>query len=237
LSLQVPNLKIVAADSAAAILDEKFMPLCHVASAAVLVEPPYREANIRLAEPIFKEVDNNYDIIVHEAELCQALLETTKADVVHLDSTLGSISVEELSPVELATLKVGIKARTNLLKILPKLRRIAGEVRRKHNIDVLAIGKESMAVRIAELTAGSEAFIFACNKVVKEKEALLLGLPTRCQHRTAEGKVYLHSLMEAEHDIRGYATDTENVLSKVKITEMQNPTVRGFRTLRITPKT
>ena len=229
-------MKIIAADSAAAILDEKFIPILHVASAAVLVEPPYREANIRLAEPIFRAVDNNYDVIVHEAELCQSLLETTKADIVHLDSTLGAVSVEELSPVELANLRVGVKARSNLLKILPKLRRIAGEIRRKQNIDVLAIGKESMAVRIAELTAGSEALIFACAKVVEEQEPLLLGLPTRCQHCFADGKVYLHSLMEAEHDVRGYAQDTENVLSKVEVTEMQNPVARGFRTLRIAPK-
>jgi hypothetical protein len=229
-------LRIISADSAAAILDEKFVPLCHVASAAVLVEPPYREAHIRLAEPIFKEVDNGYDIIVHEAELCQLLLETTKADVVHLDTTLGGISVEELSPVELANLRLSVKARANLLKILPKLRRIAGEIRRKHDIDVLAIGKESMAVRIAELTAGSEAIVFACAKVAEEQESLLLGLPTRCQHCVADGKVYLNSLMEAEGDIRGYANDTQGVLAKVNITEMQNPVARGFRALRITPK-
>jgi hypothetical protein len=229
-------LRIISADSAAAILDEKFVPLCHIASAAVLVEPPYREAHVRLAEPIFKEVDNGYDIIVHEAELCQLLLETAKADVVHLDTTLGGVSVEELSPVELANLRLSVKARANLLKILPRLRRIAGEIRRKHDINVLAIGKESMAVRIAELTAGSQAIVFACAKVAEEQEPLLLGLPTRCQHRVADGKVYLNSLMEAEGDIRGYANDTQGVLSKMNIAEMQNPVARGFRALRITPK-
>ncbi len=230
-------MKIISADSAAAILDEKFVPLCHVASAAVLVEPPYREAHVRLAEPIFKDIDNGYDIIVHEAELCQSLLETTKADVVHLDSSLGGVPVEELSPVELSNQRLSVKARTNLLKILPKLRRIAGEIRRKHNIQVLAIGKESMAVRIAELTAGAEAIVFACAKAAEEQEHLLLGLPTRCQHRVADGKVYLNSLIEAEHDIRGYATDTQGALAKVSIAEMQNPVARGFRALRITPKT
>ena len=79
----------MTADSAAAILDEKFTPLELVASVAVLVESPFREAHIRLAQPIFREVNDTYDAIVYEAQLCQVLLETVKADVVHLDSSLG----------------------------------------------------------------------------------------------------------------------------------------------------
>ncbi len=229
-------MRIVAADSAAAILDDKFTPLYYVAVAAVLVESPYREAHIRMAEPIFKEVENNFEVIVHEAVLCQNLLETVKADVVHLDTSLGSLSVEELSAVELSNMKLSLKKRQNLLRILPKLRKIAGEIRRRHGIEVLAIGKESIPVRIAELTAGSEAVLYACANVLEEKEPLLLGLPSKCQHRIADSKVYLHSLMEAEHDVRGYAEDAEGVLGKVNMAEMLNPVARGFRALKITPK-
>jgi hypothetical protein len=230
-------LRIVCADSAAAILDEKFEPTRLVACTAVIVEAPYREANIRLSEPIFKAVDDSYDVIVNEAQLCQALLETVKADVVHLDSSLGSVPVDELSPVELSNMHLFTKARVNLLKILPKLRRTAGEIRRKHGIETLAIGKESVAVRIAELTAGSEAVLYACEEAAEEKQQLLLGLPTKCTHRVCDEKVYLYSLMPAEHDVRGYATDQSGVLSKVGLTEMPNPTARGFRTIKITPKT
>ena len=43
---------------------------------------------------------------------------------------------------------------------------------------MLAIGKESVPVRIAELTAGAEAILFASQRAVDEKEAVLLGLPT-----------------------------------------------------------
>jgi len=50
-------MRIVSADSAAAILDAKFTPLYLVASASVVVEPPYREAHIRVAKPIFREVN------------------------------------------------------------------------------------------------------------------------------------------------------------------------------------
>jgi hypothetical protein len=232
----VKNLRVISADSAAAVLDAKFAPLQIVASASVLVNPPYRESHTRLAEPIFKEVANGYEVIVHEAELCRDLLEKVKADVVHLDMSLGAISLEELSAVQLSNMRISGKARQHLLKILPRLRKIAGEIKRRHGLEVLAIGKESVPVRIAELTAGAEAILYACAKAVESNEPILLGLPTACQHRIAGSKVYLYSLMAAEHDVRGYAEDMEGVLNKVKSVEMLNPVARGFRILKITPK-
>jgi hypothetical protein len=35
-------------------------------------------------------------------------------------------------------------------------------------------------VRIAELTAGAEAILYACKKVVDQQEPVLLGLPLMC---------------------------------------------------------
>ena len=232
---KVEDLKVVSADSSAAILDAKFAPLCLVASASVLVDSPYRESHIRLAEPLFKDVANGYEVIVHEAELCRDLLNIVKADVVHLDMSLGAISLEELSPVELSNMRISNRARQHILKMLPKLRKIAGEIKRVHGLEVLAIGKESVPVRIAELTAGAEAILFACAKVVDEKEGLLLGLPSMSQHRIVGRRVYLHSLIAAEHDVRGYAEDTLGVLKKVNIAETLNPCARGFRALKIKP--
>ena len=231
------ELRIVSADSAAAILDAKFTPLYLVASTSVVVEPPYREAQVRMAKPIFREVTDGYEVIVGEAELCRDLLSSVKADVVHLDVSLGAVSVEELSPVQLSNMRVSGKARQHLLRLLPRLRRIAGEIKRAHGLDMLAIGKESVPVRIAELTAGSEAILLACGQVLEKKEALLLGLPSRCQPIIADGRVYLYSLMAAEHDVRGYAEDATGVLSKVNIVETLNPSARGFRAIKIKPKT
>lgn len=230
------KMRIVSADSSAAILDEKFNPLSLVASAAVLVEEPYKEAHIRLAEPIFKEVSDNYDVIVNEALLCQMLLETVKADVVHLDSNFGAVPFDELSPVELLNLKKSSKARENLLRILPKLRGISEEIRRRYGIEVLAIGKESMPVRVAELTAGSEAILYACKLSFEKKQQVLLGLPMKCEHRLADGKVYLVSLIESENNVRGYAQDMNEILEKVVLVDILNPVARGFRALRIMPK-
>lgn len=220
-----------------AILDENFTPLYLVASASVLVDTPYREPYTRLAKPIFKEVANGYEVIVGEAELCRDLLSSVKADVVHLDLSLGAVPVEELSPVQLSNMRVSSRGRQHLLRLLPRLRKIAGEIKRAYGLDVLAIGKESIPVRVAELTAGAEAILFGCAQALEEKEVLLLGLPSRCQPIIAGRRVYLYSLMAAEHDLRGYAEDGLGVLSKVNIVETLNPSARGFRALRIKPKT
>lgn len=229
-------MKIIAADSSAALLNDSFEPLSIVAVASVLVCPPYREAKACLAEAIFADAKSGHELIVHEAELCRELLGKAKADIVHLDMSLGAIPLEQLSPIEFSNMKISSRARRHLLKILPKLRKIANEVTQKYGIEVLAIGKESIPVRIAELTAGANAILYTCEKVVKENGTLRLGLPSKCQPRFAENRVYLHSLIAAEHDIRGYAEDTKDVLKKVNISEMLNPVARGFRILSITPK-
>lgn len=229
-------LNIIAADSSAAVLSGDFEPLSIVAAASVFVVPPYRESNACLAEPIFADAGNGHEVIVHEAELCRELLEKVKADFVHLDMSLGAISLEQLSPIELSSLRISTKAKRDLLKILPKLRKMSGEITRKYGVEVLAIGKESIPVRIAELTAGAHAILYTAEKVVKENKMFLLGLPSKCQPKLTEKNVYLYSLITAEHDIRGFAEDMGGILKKVNINEMLNPCARGFRALRITPK-
>ncbi len=226
-------LKIIAADSSTAILNQKFEPQSIVAAAAVLVNSPYRESSGCLAEPIFADVEKGYEVIVHEAELCRELLATVRADVVHLDMSLGAVPIERLSPIQFSSIRISNKTRRHLVKILPKLRKIAGDIRQKYGVEVLAIGKESIPVRIAELTSGAHAILYACDKVVKENQTVLLGLPSKCQSRPAEKRIYLHSLIATEHDVRGFAEDTKEILKKVIITEMLNPVVRGFRALKI----
>ncbi|MEM2420072.1 MAG: DUF4152 family protein [Candidatus Bathyarchaeia archaeon] len=230
-------MRIVAADSSSAILNEKFEPLTIVATASVLVKPPYREPSEFLAKPIFANAENSHEVIVYEAELCKQLLEKVEADVVHLDMSLGAVSLEQLSPIQFSNMKISSKARSNLVKILPKLRKISGEISQKHGIEVLAIGKESVPVRIAELTAGAHAIIYASQKALERNESLMLGLPSKCQTKIAGDKVQVYSLMAAEHDISGYATDTAGVLENVNIVEMPNPCARGFRLVKISRKT
>lgn len=190
---------------------------------------------MRVAVPIFREVDDSLEVIVHEAELCQKLLGTVKADIVHLDMTLGAVTVEDLSPVELLNMRASKAGRQNILKILPRLRKVAGEIKRLYGLDMLAIGKESIPVRLAELTAGAEAILFACQKAVDEDSEVLLGLPLNCQPTVIGDRVDLHSLIAGEHELRSYATDIAGVLGKVKLSETFNPVARGFRAIKIAP--
>ena len=229
-------LHIVAADSGAATLNERFEPLQIVAACAVLVAPPFRQASACLAEPIFAGVENGHMLVVHELELCLELLKTVKADVVHLDMSLGRINIEELSAVSLSKMRISNRARMHLLRILPKIRKLAADVKRAYNIDVLAIGKESMPVRIAELTAGAYAVIYTVEKALKEGKSQRLGLPTTCKAKIIEDGVCLESLLPAEHDVIGSAKDENKTLDKVQLTEMPNPCARGFRLLEISPK-
>lgn len=228
-------MKVISADSGAAILDEKYEPVLLVACAAVLVEPPYRQPSMRIAEPLFKEVEPGCEVIVHEAELCRNLLDKTKADVIHLDMTLGGISIEELSPIELTSLLTSKTGRKNILKILPRLRRVAGEIQRLYSIDMLAIGKESVPVRIAELTVAAEAILYASKRALETQQNLKLGLPHLCQVTITENRVNVSSLIAGERDVGSYALDSERVLTKVKLLETLNPVARGFRALEITP--
>ncbi|MEM3769790.1 MAG: DUF4152 family protein [Candidatus Bathyarchaeia archaeon] len=229
-------MNIIAADSSAAILNEKFEPIHIVATAAVLVKPPYREPSECLAEAVFADAEDSHEVIVREAELCKQLVAKVGADVVHLDISLGAISLEQLSPIQFSNLKISSKAKSNLIKILPRLRKIAGEITQKYGVETLAIGKDSIPVRVAELTAGAHAIIYASEKAVKEKSTVMLGLPLKCQPRFIENKVYVNSLMAAEHDVKGYAIDNREALKKVNIIEILNPVARGFRTLKITPE-
>ncbi len=229
-------MRVVAADSSSAILDEKFQPLFIVAAASVLAIPPYREPSMSLAEPIVVSAKNGHEVIVHEAELCRDLLAKVKADVVHLDMSLNATPLEQLSPIEFTNMRISNRAKQHLLKILPRIRKTSSEITRKYGIDVLAIGKESIPVRIAELTSGAHAILYACQKTLETGKHLMLGLPSKCQPRIAGTRVYLYSLMAAEHDVRGFAEDGNAILEKVNIAEMLNPVARGFRSLKIAPR-
>ena len=139
--------------------------------------------------------------------------------------------MEEISPVQLKG-----KTRGAVLRILPKIRKLATDIKRVYGVDVQAIGKDSVPVRIAELTTGAHSVLYACEKAVKEGEAQILGLPSKCIARFVKSWVTLQSLIPAEHDVIGCAMDGSNVLETVKIADILNPCARGFRVLRIAPK-
>jgi len=101
---------------------------------------------------------------------------------------------------------------------------------------VLTIGKESIPIRIAELTAGAYAIIYAAEKAVTEGSQLILGLPMACTFQGYSGGIALRSLLPTEHDVRSYVRDEAKILSKTQITEIINPRARNFRAALIAPK-
>ncbi len=224
-------MKIVSADSGAAILDKSFEPSQIVATAAVLVESPYREASRCIAKSSFMSVAKGHDLIVTELELCREMLKEVQADIVHLDMSFGGILVEEISAPQIRG-----RARSSMLKILPKLRKIATDIKRVYGLNVVAIGKESIPVRIAELTTGAHGVLHTCELAQEKGREQILGLPFQCFARFPESRVELHSLAAEEHDVVGYALDTGDVLKKVHVLELLNPRARGFRALKITPR-
>ena len=228
-------MRIVAADSGAAILNDKYEPVTVVAAASILTEPPYKMASSILAEPIFVDANSGYNLIVHELELCQQLLKTVNADAVHLDLSLGGINLEEFSAVELFNMRKSSNVRVQILKILPNLRKNALNILRTYGVTVFAFGKQSIPVRIAELTSGAHAIRYAAEKTIKENTKLRLGLPTKCQTKVMENRIELHSLMPTENEVVGYAECDREVIGGTKIVEMLNPCVRGFKMLEIVP--
>jgi hypothetical protein len=228
-------LRIVAADSGAAILDDNYEPVTVVAASSILAEPPYTRVSAVLSEPIFADANNGYNLLVRELELCLQILKTVKADVVHLDLSMKGINLEEFSAVSISRMKRPSSVRSQILKILPKLRKTSSSILRTYGVPVFAFGKQSIPVRLAELTSGAHAVRFAAEKARKENVTLRLGLPTRCQTKFLEDEVLLESLIPTEEEVAGYANCDSNILQKTKFVETVNPCARGFKMLEISP--
>lgn len=226
-------MRIVAADSGSAILDESFTPQRIVAAASICTEIPYRNASTQISD-LLMAAANRRDLIVTELKMCRKLLQKASADAVHLDMSLGGMSVSQLTMSDLQDMRISSKAKERIREVLPELRKLATEIEQKSNIEVLAIGKESLPVRIAELTVGACSAIYASSEALKRHQTILLGLPALCTIAIGDGQVTARSLQQGEHDIIGYANDSADVIQKVRINEFNNPTVRGFRVLRIT---
>jgi len=225
-------LRIVAADSGSAILDENFTPQTIIAASSIGTEIPYRNAFTQISELLMAAV-NRPDLIVTELKMCRKLLQQASADAVHLDMSLGGMSVSQLTMSDLQDMRISSKAKERIREVLPELRKLATEIEQEFNVEVLAIGKESLPVRIAELTVGACSVIYASEEALKHRQTILLGLPALCTIGIGERQVTARSLQQGEHDVIGYAEDSAGVVQKVKINEFNNPAVRGFRVLGI----
>jgi len=225
-------LRIIAADSGSAILDENFTPQTIVAASSIGTEMPYRNAFTQISD-LLMAAANRRDLIVTELKMCRKLLQKASADAVHLDMSLGGMSVSQLTMSDLQDMRISSEAKQRIREVLPELRKLATEIEQEFSVEVLAIGKESLPVRIAELTVGACSVIYASAEALKHHQTILLGLPALCTIGIGERQVTARSLQQGEHDVVGYAEDSTGVVQKVRISEFNNPAVRGFRVLGI----
>jgi len=226
-------LRIIAADSGSSILGPDFEPTCIVCTVAVLVEEPYRAPSEVLAEAHFCPIERSYDVLVREIELAGELLEAHGADVVHFDASLRRARLDQLGPDEIA--RLWPRAPEEALRALSEVASRASRLASRTGVPVVAIGKDSVPVRIAELCCGAYGFLSAARRAVEEGREVLLGLPARCSISISGRTVVARSLAPAEHDLMGLAEDERDIAGKVVFREMPNPTLRGFRMVRIRP--
>lgn len=222
----------MAADSGSAILDGNFRPLKIVAISSIVADVPYRSASTQVSDILMVDA-NCHDLIVKELRMCRRLLQTVSADVVHLDMTLGGTSISQLTASDLHDMPISSRARQNIGRNLPELRKLATDIEQRFKAEVLAVGKESLPVRIAELTTGACSVVHAATEALNRKGTVFLGLPMLSKIMLSGRYVTARSLQHGEGDVAGFAEDNEELVRKVRISEFNNPIARGFRVLRI----
>jgi len=225
-------MKIATVDSACSILNENLLPTNILSMVGIIVDHPYKQPSYIVTKD--KEYSlTDYALLISELKLCEEMLAVEKADYVHLDLTLGGINILDLKDEDLLyKIPLSNEGRTILRLILPELQSIAKSIKEKYNIPVLAIGKKSLPVRLAELYAAAYGVAKAISKAKETKSPIYIGLPVRTIVDISEGKVKITSQEPMETDL--YAeTATANGVS---IEPFHNPIVRGFQTVKITPE-
>ncbi|USS41259.1 DUF4152 family protein [Thermococcus aggregans] len=197
-------MRIVSADTGGALLDENYNPIGLIATAAVLVEKPYRTAKmsiVKYSDPF------NYDIngsraLRDEAFLALKLAKKVKPDVIHLDSTLGGIEVRKLDDPTIDALRISDRGKAVWHELSKDLQPLAKRFWEETGIEILAIGKESVAVRIAELYAGIYSVKWGIEYAMKEG-FVRIGLPRYMTVGILESKILGKSLDPREGGLYG----------------------------------
>ncbi|ANF22774.1 DUF4152 family protein [Thermococcus piezophilus] len=224
-------MRIVAADTGGAVLDEKYNPVGLIATAAVLVEKPYRTATlsiVKYANPF------NYDLggrqaIRDEALLAVKLTRKVKPDVVHLDSTLGGIEIRKLDDVTIDALRISDRGKAVWHELRKDLQPLARRFWEDTGIEILAVGKESVSVRIAEIFSGLYSAKWAL-EYARENGKAIVGLPRYMKVEIRPGKIYGESLDPREGGLYGeIEAETEGIAWEL----YPNPLVRTFMVLEV----
>lgn len=225
-------MKIATADTACSVLNEKFMPTNILSMVGIVVDHPYEQpSQVQSRGEDYLLGDPN--LMVRELKLCQEMLENEEVDYIHLDMSLGGVNVLELTEADLLfRIPMSQSGREVLRTILPELQSIASTIDEQHQTPVLAIGKRSGPVRLAELHAAAYGVARAMEKVKESGESIIIGLPTGTKAAFEEGKVRITSLIPIESKMLAEAPITNGV----QVESFLNPVIRRFHALKLTPE-
>jgi len=225
-------MRVATVDSACSVLDENFLPTNIIATVGIIVDHPYKEpAYIHNKSKDYSLTD--YAIIVNELKVCEEMLATQKADYVHLDMSLGGVNILDIKEEDiLYKIPLSDTGRTIIRLILPELQNIAKSIKDKYQIPVLAIGKKSHPVRLAELYAAAYGMSRAIDKVRESRQTIFVGLPVRTTAAITDGNVKIASQEPMEDTLCAEVP----VADGVSIEAFHNPIVRGFQTIKLTPE-
>jgi hypothetical protein len=234
-------MKIATVDSACSILNEGLMPMNILSMAGIVVDYPYEQpSQVQVRGEDYLVSDPN--LLVNELKLCQEMLEIEKADCVHLDLSLGGINLLDLTEEDLLfRIPMSYNGREVLRLILPDLQKIATAINEKYEIPVLAIGKRSGPVRLAELYATAYGVARAMEKAKESGETVYVGLPLGTtaavdgdkSEEPAEPRVRIASQEPMERNLSADAP----VVAGVQVEAFLNPIVRKFQALKLIPDT
>ena len=225
-------MRIATVDSACSVLDENFLPTNIISTVGIIVDHPYKEpAYIHNKSKDYSLTD--YAIIINELKVCEEMLATQKADYVHLDMSLGGVNILDIKEEDiLYKIPLSDTGRTIIRLILPELQNIAKSIKDKYQIPVLAIGKKSHPVRLAELYAAAYGVSKAIDKVRESRQTIFVGLPVRITAAITDGNVKIASQEPMEDTLCAEVP----VADGVSIEAFHNPIVRGFQTVKLTPE-
>ena len=224
-------MRIVSADTGGALLDENYEPVGLIATAAVLVEKPYRTATlsrVRYADPF------NYDMsgrqaIRDEALLAVELAREVKPDVVHLDSTIGGIELRKLDEPTIDALTITDRGKEVWKDLAKELQPLAKRFWEETGIEIIAIGKWSVPVRIAEIYSGIYTAKWAID-YARENGKVMVGLPRYMRVEIMPGRIYGESLDPREGGLFGeIKAETDGIGWEL----YPNPLVRRYMVLEV----
>ena len=224
-------MRIATVDSACSVLNENFMPTNILSMVGIVVDHPYdRPSQIQARNGDYLLGD--LDLLVKELKLCQEMLETEKVDYIHLDMSLGGVNILDVIQSDLLfKMPISPTGREVLKSILPELQSIATAIDEQYGVPVLAIGKRSGPVRLAELYAAAYGVGRAVEKVKESGETICVGLPVGTTASFSEGKVSISSLIPIEKSLSAEAP----IVGGVHAESFLNPIVRRFHALKLTP--